>query len=650
MQQQPAHFAYRPALDGLRAVAVSSVFAYHLGYGWLGGGFLGVDTFFVLSGYLITSLLLVEWASTGTIDFAAFWVRRARRLLPALLLVLVAVAIYAAVAVPSDELDRLRGDGLATLFYSANWRLIWSGQSYFDLFTAASPFRHAWSLAIEEQFYLVWPLVTFACLRIARGKRWALTGVCVVGSGVSMLAMAALYDEGDPSRAYYGTDARAHALLIGVLLAILLAQWKPERGKARMFSKVAGWAGAAYMVFAFIWIGDTDPWMYRGGLAVFAVAVAAVITSIVQRWRYPVRTALSVAPVVWIGKISYGLYLWHWPVIIVMTPARIGIDGTPLNLLRVAVTLAISTASFYLIEMPIRRGVLKRRMAIILTPAAFAVAGLAVVVGTVGATPPPEFAQEGTVITAGGGDPSTDTSIPTADTVPVPGAPQRVLLVGDSVAASLLPGLEAVVNENGMAFGAAALPGCGVAGGVTTDDNGEPFEWSEQCDANIASTHERVLMENNPDVVVWLSTWETADRIVDGEHVEFGTAEGDRVLTEKIDEAVVRLSSGGARVVFLTVAPHAEPNENDLGDTNDGDEKLARLNGLLEDYAAAHPETTSVIDVVEILCPDGDPPCPAEIDGVRPRPRDGRHFEGDGPRWFAERILPQLTTASAPTA
>ncbi|MBA2326579.1 MAG: acyltransferase, partial [Actinobacteria bacterium] len=264
MSEQGKSFAYQPALDGLRAIAVASVIAYHLGEGWAQGGFLGVDAFFVLSGYLITSLLLVEWAANGTIDFAAFWGRRARRLLPALLLVLLAVAVYAAIEVPADELSELRCDGLATLFYGANWRLVFSGESYFDLFSNPSPFRHAWSLAIEEQFYIVWPLVTFGCLRLARGRTWVLAGVCVGGTALSMLAMAALYEPGgDPSRAYYGTDARAHALLIGVGLAVILSRWSPRRDRARVATQVAASAGALYMLFAFTRVQDTDAWMYR---------------------------------------------------------------------------------------------------------------------------------------------------------------------------------------------------------------------------------------------------------------------------------------------------------------------------------------------------------------------------------------------------
>src|SRR2546429_6663696 len=225
-------FTYQPALDGLRAFAVLSVFAYHLDAGWARGGFLGVDTFFVLSGFLITSLLVGEWARHGGISFAGFWARRARRLLPALLLVLLAVAAFAVLEAPADQLDGLRGDGLATLFYGANWRFIASGQSYFNLFTEASPLRHMWSLAIEEQFYLVWPLITFVCLRLARGRHWLLGLVCGAGAGASVATMAVLYDPSDPSRAYYGTDSRAHLLLIGAGLALILARWAPGRGGA----------------------------------------------------------------------------------------------------------------------------------------------------------------------------------------------------------------------------------------------------------------------------------------------------------------------------------------------------------------------------------------------------------------------------------
>ena len=220
--ERPGHLAYQPALDGLRAVAVAAVIAYHLGYPWARGGYLGVDTFFVLSGYLITSLLLTEARAEGRIDLPTFWVRRARRLLPALLLVLAVIAIYGAWSTPTDAQAALRADGLFALFYSANWHFIADNNSYFDLFAAPSLLEHTWSLAIEEQFYLVWPLVVAACLRIGRGRRTLVVVVATCAALGSAALMAALAD--DATRAYFGTDTRVHSLLIGALLAVLLAR------------------------------------------------------------------------------------------------------------------------------------------------------------------------------------------------------------------------------------------------------------------------------------------------------------------------------------------------------------------------------------------------------------------------------------------
>ncbi|MGH9031218.1 MAG: acyltransferase family protein, partial [Acidimicrobiia bacterium] len=671
---QPQRFGYQAALDGLRAVAVGSVVAYHLGLGWAGGGFLGVDTFFVLSGYLITSLLLIEWAATGTIDFAAFWVRRARRLLPALLLVLAAIATYAALAVPADELSKLRADGVATLFYGANWRLVFSGESYFDLFAQASPFRHAWSLAIEEQFYIVWPLVTYAAMRIARGRRWALGVVCVGGTAASILAMSALYEPGgDPSRAYYGTDTRAHGLLIGVSLAILLARWAPRTAVARASVRALALVAATYMLVAFVVISDTDSWMYRGGYAVFHVAVAIVIAAVIQPGGFALRRILSTSVFVWIGKVSYGLYLWHWPVIVAMTPRRTGLDGTALNLTRVAVTLTAATLSFYLVEQPIRRGALTRlhpRASFAVAPTAFLAAGLAVLLATAGAKPPPDFlrADPGKIISSAADSvprgPGLGSLAATAAMAPVaviaasppaspdavgdvatPGQP-RVLLVGDSVAHSLYPFLQSAADARGLPLDRLTVAGCGIAGGVTTDENGTPYEWAATCNEGVPSAQEEAVASLQPDVVLWLSIWETSDRILDGRLVRFGTEAGDKALMREIDAAAKRLTAGGARLLLtLLPLPAADP---EIPPTIDYAPDIRHLNRLLREYAAAHPETTEVFDLAELVCPDG-PPCPAEVAGVRPRPRDGIHYEGDGATWVAGQLVPRLLEYGVPT-
>jgi peptidoglycan/LPS O-acetylase OafA/YrhL len=232
-----------PALNGLRGLAVMGVVAYHLQIGWARGGYLGVDLFFVLSGFLITTLLLEEWVGTGRVNLVAFWGRRARRLLPALFLVVLALALYlvcnALFGGPGAngliDLSGLRGDALATLLYVNNWHLIFAHQSYFAQFSTPSPLQHTWSLAIEEQFYLVWPPVLLVLLKYGR-RGWRRVGVTLtvaLGVGSSVL-MAALFHPGvDPSRIYYGTDTRLFDLMAGATVAFLAAARRQPRAQAR---------------------------------------------------------------------------------------------------------------------------------------------------------------------------------------------------------------------------------------------------------------------------------------------------------------------------------------------------------------------------------------------------------------------------------
>ena len=649
-------FAYQPALDGVRAFAVLSVLAYHLDAGWAQGGFLGVDAFFVLSGFLITSLLVGEFARHGGISFAGFWARRARRLLPALLLVLLAVAAYGVLAAPADQLDRLRGDGLATLFYGANWRFIASGQSYFDLFSEASPLRHMWSLAIEEQFYLVWPLITFACLRLARGRHWLLGLVCGAGAGASIATMAMLYDPVDPSRAYYGTDSRAHLLLIGAGLALVLARWSP-RGAARSGVHAFGLAGALACVGFWTLVPDTSAWMYRGGYAVFGICVALVITSAVQPGRFALRSFLSLAPLVWIGRISYGLYLWHWPVIVVASPARTGLDGPSLTVLRVGLTFALATASFYLVERPIRRGALKGRWAMALSPSAFVATGVVVIMATAGAAPLPAYLQNGPEQLTSRAQqlpkpetqpapPPTAAAVAAPAGVPTAPPPKRIMLVGDSIAESLLEGLREAATEQGVQVYPASVPGCGVIGGQPIDLSGTPFKWSATCEREVPKYQTARLAQIRPDVVIWLSGWDRDDRMVDGQNVSTTSISGRSVFSGLIDDAASRLTSTGARLVMMTVAP---PSPSDASPDPPNDPKFDYMNRMLRDYARAHADHTSVVDLARLLCPNGTQPCPEEVSGVRPRPRDGNHFEPDTALWVAHQLMPEIMAATPGT-
>ena len=642
----PTSFGHKPALDGLRAVAVLSVLAYHLEAEELTGGFLGVDTFFVLSGYLITSLLITEWGRTATIDFAAFWGRRAKRLLPALFLALLLVGIWANLEADPFRLDGIRADMLWTLFYGANWHFISSGQSYFDLFSEASPLRHAWSLAIEEQFYLVWPLLTFAAMRFGKGRTNLLAAICVVGTVASTAVMMLTYESSDPSRAYYGTDARASQLLIGALLAVVLVRWSPSTPGQRRGVQIAGVFAAAFMLWAFAASTDTQSWLYYGGFQLFAIATAVLIVAIIQPADSPVRSptgwVLSLGPMRWIGLISYGVYLYHWPVVVALSEPRTGLSGWALALVRIAVTFVIATLSYYLVEMPIRRGALKGAVARVAAPAMFVIVAVASIALTSGGREPPTFlgASPGSVVESGPG-PSVATD-PSA-TVPTPQL-GRILLLGDSVAASLSDALQHEAAKRGIELHTATRPGCGLITGIPTTPDGEEIPWGRGCSQGTVPYLTSQIAEQQPGIVLWLSTWETADRLVDDRLYRFGTEEADRVVLDRLEQSRRILTASGARLMLLTNPPRAERAETYVRDPED-DRRIMRLNRLFERFAAEHPDTVTVVDLASIVCPSG-PPCPEEVEGVRLRPRDGGHYEGDGPAWVAPRLLDAVTQAA----
>jgi peptidoglycan/LPS O-acetylase OafA/YrhL len=652
-------FGYRPALDGLRAVSVLAVFAYHLDYEWAAGGFLGVDAFFVLSGYLITSLLLVEHGRAGTISLRAFWTRRAKRLLPAVLALLIGVALYAAFVASTDQLGTLRGDSLATLFYVANWRFIAAGTSYFELWSEASPLRHMWSLAIEEQFYLMWPLLVLGALRLGRGRPRVLAAGAFVGAIGSVALMAALYDPADPSEAYFSTFTRAHTLLVGALLAVLLHRREISSPVLARGLQGAGAVAAGALLVCFWRVQDTGEIFYKGLSPAFAVLVAVVIAAAVQTGSSPLREALSPAPLRWVGRVSYGLYLWHWPMIVWLTRGRTQLDGLALDAVRVAAAFAITALSYYLLEQRVRFATVRYRQVAVAVPAAMAVTALALLGTTTGATTSrfavaPEFTvptiapaspTTGAPGTTGpGGTAGTGTTAPGTT---APGGDRRIgtiAMVGDSVSTTIADGLQPAADAQGMRFVSVAFPGCGVAAGFMLTDDGRPFEWSEQCFENIPRLHSELVATHDPDVVVWHSTWEMADRRGDdGEHLRYGTPEHDAALRADIEAAVDRLTAGGARVVFLLVVPRAE-SDTVPADGEDAAARVEHFNAILRSVAEDRPDDVAYVDLNPIVCPGGVP-CPTEVDGIRLRP-DGGHFVEASTHWLAARLLPQILAAA----
>jgi peptidoglycan/LPS O-acetylase OafA/YrhL len=353
---------YLPGLDGLRAIAVGAVLLYHAGVSWLPGGFLGVEVFFVISGYLITALLLAEWQQHGQIDLRTFWIRRARRLLPALYLLLIVGLAYAVIRLP-DEVARLRGDALAAFGYVTNWYFIFRQQSYFEVIGRPSLFQHLWSLAIEEQFYVIWPPLLVLMLR--RWPRRRLLAVLLGTAAASALLMALLYRPGvDPSRVYYGTDTRAAGLLLGSALAVAWAPWR-TLGRATHQTIVwldrAGIGALLLLILLFMRLNQSQAFLYRGGFALIALATATAIAGTVAPGAKLLPALLDSRPMRWIGERSYSLYLWHWPLFAVTRPEiDIQLNGLPLLVLRLALATILADLSYRWFETPIRRGALGR--------------------------------------------------------------------------------------------------------------------------------------------------------------------------------------------------------------------------------------------------------------------------------------------------
>jgi peptidoglycan/LPS O-acetylase OafA/YrhL len=347
--------SYLPALDGLRALAVIGVLIYHARPNLLPGGFLGVEVFFVISGFIITRALLNEWQENGRIALAAFWLRRARRLLPAVFLVLAATMVYVTLFQP-EELTRLRGDVLASLAYVTNWHLVMANQSYFDTFQQPSMLRHLWSLAVEEQFYLVWPLIIAAGLPIL--KRRMLFVLIIAGIAASTAGMALLYTPGgDTSRVYFGTDTRAAGLLVGAALAFLVAGRSVGRTNPMLLRALAlcGIGFLALIAGATVWLDETQPQLYRGGFLAVSLMTAAVILASTRPGVF--STLLALPPLRWLGVRSYGIYLWHWPIYMLVWPHEPTLGQLAGQI--VAVVL-ISALSYSLLEKPVREGALGR--------------------------------------------------------------------------------------------------------------------------------------------------------------------------------------------------------------------------------------------------------------------------------------------------
>ncbi|MGE7947447.1 acyltransferase family protein [Lysinibacillus sp. NPDC093688] len=358
MSGKAVNHRYIPGLDGIRALAVLAVIAYHFNFKWASGGFLGVDIFFVLSGYLITSTVLPLKGSQLTVGLGKFWMGRFRRLLPAAYVMIITSFAWATLF-HKDLLNTLRGDAISSIFYSSNWWFIFHKLSYFDSFGSPSPIKNLWSLAIEEQFYLIWPILLMLGLYLVK-KPVKLAIYIFIGALCSAVLMGLLYEPGaDPSRVYYGTDTRSFELLIGCWLALV---WPMKRLSSQKLStdhvnKLNAISLVAFSIFilSIIFVDEYQTFLYRGGMFLFCLNAAILIACVC----HPISILgkiLSLKPLRWIGSRSYGIYLWHYPIMVLGTPVHeIGNPAYWRVALQLVLILMIAELSYRYIEMPIRK-------------------------------------------------------------------------------------------------------------------------------------------------------------------------------------------------------------------------------------------------------------------------------------------------------
>jgi peptidoglycan/LPS O-acetylase OafA/YrhL len=620
-QGKPSRIAHVSALDGARGLAVAGVLLYHGNH--LRGGYLGVDFFFTLSGFLITSLLLAEASQTGGVGLGGFWARRARRLLPALGVLMVGIAIYCLAFATKDQLAQIRGDAFATLAYIANWHEIFSHQNYFAQFSAPSPLSHTWSLAIEEQFYVIWPLLFVGVL--ARWKRCAPKAVLVISlalAAVSSVSMILLSGSGNVSRAYFGTDTRAAAILLGAALAAGLRAYGPiTKRNARLSLETVAIVSAVGLAIAWARLDGQSSTLYHGGFLLCGLAATAIIAAAVHPTPGPVARALSFEPLCALGLISYGVYLYHWPIDVALNRQQMGFGGWPLFIFQTSVTLVAAVASYRIIEQPIRHGALTSDQLRKLTPTV-AVALVALIVGTTaGATASPNNNAMRFPLRA---------AAKAFDRSP-PGA-RRVMIAGDSVAYFLGSAFEQITPKQPIGVFNAGIQGCTFPQHITrvryhnaygTDLNKKAFACDDVWEAAAVGRF-------RPDLVFWFVSNPGDFVLYRGTWISTCSSAYASLYERSLEATLKTLASQGAKVV-LTTAAYPRYLYADEDHQTDCENRFRRV--------VAAKTGLQLVDLQGYICPGGK--CREKQDGVTLRV-DGEHFEGAGGRLVASWLLDQV--------
>jgi len=636
------------ALDGIRAVAVAAVLCFHQGLSWAPGGFLGVEAFFVLSGFLITSLLLTEWSGSGRISLGNFWGRRARRLLPALFCVVVACAIYERLAGPTGAVPDFGADVLATALYVANWHQIWTGSGYFAQTGLVSPLQHTWSLAIEEQFYLIWPLVLLGLLKLTRSVR-LLFGITVIGAVASAVEMAVLYGPQGAglNRVYYGTDTRAQALLAGAALAMAVhlrasAKGRPSGAPPRfaVVTAAVGVLGFAGLVAMMDLARSSSSWLFRGGFVVVDASVLAIIVSVTSSSPgfSPTRRLLETWPFRKLGLISYGVYLWHFPLFLWLTTQSTGLGGTALLALRFGSTLIVSVISYVVVEQPIRTRRVHGRPLRALVPAGAAATAVAVLltwgIGTSAATVASGAIPLSRLPTKGAAArTSCRVKLPLMSIVePFDRCPVvSAMVVGDSLGLTLAIDIGLSQQRYGVYLLDQGRLGCGFTTNGTIDVGGTGFmPLPRYCATEAQQWKYEAGLFHAQAIVVELGYWDEAQWDQGGQLEHLGDPGFDAALQAKMDQFVRTLALPKVPIVFLSV-PWVDPPSWPGGATppQASPSRHRMIDAMLASLPRRFPGEVYYFNIAPYITPGNH--FDAMVDGQICRTSDGLHFFIGGP-------------------
>jgi peptidoglycan/LPS O-acetylase OafA/YrhL len=645
----PEDRKFRPDVQGLRAVAVVLVVLFHAHVPGLGGGYVGVDVFFVISGFVITGVLLREHASTGATSILSFYGRRARRIIPAATLVIIAAVIASYVFLGPLSGGQTAGDARWASVFLINLHFATGGTNYLASPLPPSVLQNFWSLAVEEQFYLVYPAIFLAVSslswRISLRLRLGITlGVAVVASFVASIVQTST----NPTSAYFSPFPRVWELALGGLIAVCTISL---RRLPALVAAALSWIGlASILVAAFLFTSTTA---YPGWVVALPVVGAAlIIAGGVADPSYGVEQLLRLRPFQWIGMISYSLYLWHWPVLTIAAERR-GTASLPVAdaLLWLVLSLGLAVITYLLVENPIRHStfLMSKRWA------SLALGGCLIASSLTVATVEIHLHDHGTLAVPGLANLKTSnpcpaptkqelTSLMGTESTTSHRLVARLMVVGDSTACTMLPGLEAVGAPSGVRVEDAAVIGCGVVSGQIAPYlyNGQNLNKGTRfCQSRANAVEARALRLGPPNVVLWASSWERTGLVVgSGAHQKVlvqGSPQWYSVLLKRMEQRVRQFTATGATVVMLTQPPYWQSG-NPTGPTPQ-DKDFERLNALIVNLAR-HTPHVEAINLAAYVCPSG-PPCPILVDGLWVR-GDGAHYTGVGSLWVARWLMPQL--------